>query len=154
MSCVHFIFTSLFTKCWKSTKLAWQICNPHLLKWFLLYLKWCKGQWQTSFSISKHCWKYEIFWLFQLSISGSAIWINPFVGILTIIALWPVAIMFIHLRTTLRTVKIIPKYAMYQVTFGPLMHFCIYKEFILNNNLTLRTQPQMLMVSMLFEVRF
>lgn len=59
--------------------------------------------------------------------------------------------MFMHLRTTLRTLKIIPKYAMYQVTFGPLMHFYMYKEFIMNNNLTLRTHPQMLMVSMLFE---
>lgn len=54
------------------------------------------------------------FWL-QLSITGAAIWINPFVGILTIIALWPVAIMFMHLRTTLQSIKIVPKYAMYQV---------------------------------------
>lgn len=53
--------------------------------------------------------------MFQLSITGAAIWINPFVGILTIIALWPVAIMFMHLRTTLRSIKIVPKYAMYQV---------------------------------------
>ena len=52
---------------------------------------------------------------FQLNITGAAIWINPFVGILTIIALWPVAIMFMHLRLALRTLKIIPKYAMYQV---------------------------------------
>ena len=52
----------------------------------------------------------------QLSITGSAIWINPFVGVLTIIALWPVDIMFMHLRTTLRSLKIIPKYAMYQVS--------------------------------------
>lgn len=50
-----------------------------------------------------------------MSITGSAIWINPFVGILTIIALWPVSIMFMHLRTTLRTLRIVPKYAMYQV---------------------------------------
>ncbi|KAA8580835.1 organic solute transporter subunit alpha [Etheostoma spectabile] len=53
--------------------------------------------------------------LADLSIKGAAIWINPFVGILTIIALWPVAIMFMHLRTALRTIKIIPKYAMYQL---------------------------------------
>jgi len=53
--------------------------------------------------------------MFQLSIRGAAIWINPFVGILTIIALWPVAILFMHLRIALRTLKIIPKYAMYQV---------------------------------------
>ncbi|KAM8731759.1 organic solute transporter subunit alpha [Acanthopagrus schlegelii] len=53
--------------------------------------------------------------LSDLSIYGAAIWINPFVGILTIIALWPVAIMFMHLRVTLRSIKIIPKYAMYQL---------------------------------------
>ncbi|XP_075907250.1 organic solute transporter subunit alpha [Nelusetta ayraudi] len=53
--------------------------------------------------------------LSDLSITGAAIWINPFVGILTIIALWPVAIMFMHLRTALRSIKIIPKYAMYQL---------------------------------------
>jgi len=50
-----------------------------------------------------------------MEITGAAIWINPFVGILTIIALWPVAIMFMHLRTALQTLKIVPKYAMYQV---------------------------------------
>ncbi|XP_029385397.1 organic solute transporter subunit alpha [Echeneis naucrates] len=53
--------------------------------------------------------------LSDLSITGAVMWINPFVGILTIIALWPVAIMFIHLRNTLRKIKIIPKYAMYQL---------------------------------------
>ncbi|XP_054622433.1 organic solute transporter subunit alpha-like isoform X2 [Dunckerocampus dactyliophorus] len=60
-------------------------------------------------------WTNGTFDLADLSITGSAIWINPFVGILTIIALWPVAITFMHLRTTLRTIKIIPKYAMYQL---------------------------------------
>lgn len=53
--------------------------------------------------------------LTDMEITGSAIWINPFVGVLTIIALWPVAIMFMHLRVTLRSIKIIPKYAMYQL---------------------------------------
>ncbi|XP_059183293.1 organic solute transporter subunit alpha [Centropristis striata] len=53
--------------------------------------------------------------LSDLSITGATIWINPFVGILTIIALWPVAIMFMHLKGALRTLKIIPKYAMYQL---------------------------------------
>ncbi|KAM4718210.1 organic solute transporter subunit alpha [Anableps anableps] len=48
-------------------------------------------------------------------ITGASIWINSFVGILTIIALWPVTITFMHLRTTLQTRKIIPKYAMYQL---------------------------------------
>ncbi|TDG97231.1 hypothetical protein EPR50_G00223640 [Perca flavescens] len=60
-------------------------------------------------------WTNGTFDLADLSIKGAAIWINPFVGILTIIALWPVAIMFMHLRTALRTIKIIPKYAMYQL---------------------------------------
>ncbi|XP_033841468.1 organic solute transporter subunit alpha [Periophthalmus magnuspinnatus] len=60
-------------------------------------------------------WTDGTFNLADLTIYGAAIWINPFVGILTITALWPVSIMFMHLRTTLRTLKIIPKYAMYQL---------------------------------------
>ncbi|XP_053198627.1 organic solute transporter subunit alpha-like [Scomber japonicus] len=60
-------------------------------------------------------WTNGTFDLADLNITGAAIWINPFVGILTIIALWPVAIMFMHLRLALRTLKIIPKYAMYQL---------------------------------------
>ncbi|XP_039983572.1 organic solute transporter subunit alpha isoform X2 [Xiphias gladius] len=60
-------------------------------------------------------WTNGTFDLADLKITGAAIWINPLVGILTIIALWPVAIMFMHLRTALRTLKIIPKYAMYQL---------------------------------------
>ncbi|XP_013874241.1 organic solute transporter subunit alpha [Austrofundulus limnaeus] len=48
-------------------------------------------------------------------ITGAAIWINPFVGVLTITALWPVGILFMHLKTTLQTIKIVPKYAMYQL---------------------------------------
>ncbi|XP_060920686.1 organic solute transporter subunit alpha [Labrus mixtus] len=60
-------------------------------------------------------WTNGTFDLADLNITGSAIWINPFVGILTITALWPVAIMFMNLRTALRTLKIIPKYAMYQL---------------------------------------
>ncbi|KAG5268094.1 hypothetical protein AALO_G00208190 [Alosa alosa] len=60
-------------------------------------------------------WTNGNFELTDLNITGAAIWINPFVGVLTIIALWPVAIMFMHVRITLRTLKIIPKYAMYQL---------------------------------------
>ncbi|KAF7661749.1 hypothetical protein LDENG_00253630 [Lucifuga dentata] len=60
-------------------------------------------------------WTNGTFDLTNLEITGATIWINPFVGILTIIALWPVAIMFMHLKTVLRTLKIIPKYAMYQL---------------------------------------
>ncbi|XP_029955585.1 organic solute transporter subunit alpha [Salarias fasciatus] len=60
-------------------------------------------------------WTNGSFNLTDLSIKGAAIWINPFVGVLTIIALWPVAITFMHLKTTLRTLRIVPKYAMYQL---------------------------------------
>ncbi|XP_068438245.1 organic solute transporter subunit alpha [Clinocottus analis] len=60
-------------------------------------------------------WTNGTFDLSDLTISGAAMWINPFVGILTIIALWPVAMTFMHLRVALRTLKIIPKYAMYQL---------------------------------------
>ncbi|XP_051959967.1 organic solute transporter subunit alpha-like [Xyrauchen texanus] len=51
----------------------------------------------------------------NLAITGAAVWINPFLGVLTIIALWPVGIMFSHLKQTLHSCKIIPKYAMYQL---------------------------------------
>ncbi|XP_077100957.1 organic solute transporter subunit alpha [Siphateles boraxobius] len=60
-------------------------------------------------------WTNGNFNLSDVSASGGAIWINSFVGVLTIIALWPVAIMFMHVREALRTLKIIPKYAMYQL---------------------------------------
>ncbi|KAG7317505.1 hypothetical protein KOW79_018540 [Hemibagrus wyckioides] len=60
-------------------------------------------------------WTNKNYDVADMTISGAAIWINPGVGILTIIALWPVAIMFMHVRNTLRSVKIIPKYAMYQL---------------------------------------
>ncbi|XP_017309062.1 organic solute transporter subunit alpha [Ictalurus punctatus] len=60
-------------------------------------------------------WTNKNFDIADMSISGAAIWINPGVGVLTIIALWPVAIMFMHVRNTLRSLKIIPKYAMYQL---------------------------------------
>ncbi|XP_030204528.1 organic solute transporter subunit alpha [Gadus morhua] len=53
--------------------------------------------------------------LTDLEITGAAIWINPLVGVLTNHRLWPVAIMFMHLRVALRSIKIIPKYAMYQL---------------------------------------
>ncbi|KAL7840669.1 hypothetical protein AOLI_G00259920 [Acnodon oligacanthus] len=50
-----------------------------------------------------------------VGMNDTAIWINCGVGVLTIIALWPVGIMFMHVRETLRSVKIVPKYAMYQL---------------------------------------
>ncbi|KAK9527835.1 hypothetical protein VZT92_014360 [Zoarces viviparus] len=60
-------------------------------------------------------WTNGTFNLTDVTFKGVAIWINLFVGMLTITALWPVAITFMHLRTALRTLKIIPKYAMYQL---------------------------------------
>lgn len=52
---------------------------------------------------------------FQLSPKGAAIWISCFIAILTIIALWPVGIMFQQVRVLLNYKKIIPKFALYQV---------------------------------------
>ncbi|XP_066502144.1 organic solute transporter subunit alpha-like isoform X2 [Hoplias malabaricus] len=60
-------------------------------------------------------WTNGNFDLSDLEITGAAIWINPFIGVLTITALWPVGIMFMHIRNTLRSIKFIPKYAMYQL---------------------------------------
>ncbi|XP_072546153.1 organic solute transporter subunit alpha [Salminus brasiliensis] len=60
-------------------------------------------------------WTNDNYDVADLNITGAAIWINPAVGVFTIIALWPVAIMFMHVRNTLRSLKIIPKYAMYQL---------------------------------------
>lgn len=52
---------------------------------------------------------------FQLSPKGAAIWINCFIGVITIIALWPIGIMFQRVRVLLNCKKIIPKFALYQV---------------------------------------
>ncbi|XP_029611059.1 organic solute transporter subunit alpha [Salmo trutta] len=60
-------------------------------------------------------WTNGNFDVTDTAVSGVSIWISLGVGVLTIIALWPVAIMFMHLRTVLRSLKIIPKYAMYQL---------------------------------------
>lgn len=54
--------------------------------------------------------------LFQLEMTGTAIWINPFIGILTIISLWPVAIIFMNVNSHLRSINLVPKYAIYQVS--------------------------------------
>ncbi|KAM9388526.1 organic solute transporter subunit alpha-like [Phaethornis superciliosus] len=59
-------------------------------------------------------WTNGNYILYNLSPKGAAIWINCFNGILTIIALWPVAIMFQQVRTVLTCKKIIPKFALYQ----------------------------------------
>ncbi|XP_069001695.1 organic solute transporter subunit alpha-like [Embiotoca jacksoni] len=60
-------------------------------------------------------WTNGNFDLSDLEITGTAIWINPFIGILTIISLWPVAIMFMNTNSFLRSLRIIPKYALYQL---------------------------------------
>lgn len=96
-------------------------CLPHVpvTRRTLTILKFGSLQFallKTVFTIlSIVLWTNGNFDLSDLTITGTAIWINPFVGVLTIIALWPVAIMFMNLRNTLRSQKIIPKYAMYQL---------------------------------------
>ncbi|XP_039601532.1 organic solute transporter subunit alpha [Polypterus senegalus] len=59
-------------------------------------------------------WTNGNFDAYDLSITCATIWINPFVGILTIIALWPVGIMFKHLAPVLKSKNIIAKYALHQ----------------------------------------
>ncbi|KAK9536678.1 hypothetical protein VZT92_006441 [Zoarces viviparus] len=60
-------------------------------------------------------WTNDNFDLADLEITGTAIWINPFIGVLTIISLWPVAIIFMNTNSFLRDIKIVPKYALYQL---------------------------------------
>lgn len=60
-------------------------------------------------------WTNGNFDLSDLEITGTAIWINPFIGVLTITSLWPVGIMFMNTRTLLRHLRMVPKYAMYQL---------------------------------------
>lgn len=65
--------------------------------------------------VSVVLWTNGNFDLSDLEITGTAIWINPFIGVLTIISLWPVAIVFMNSNSYLRSLNIIPKYAMYQL---------------------------------------
>ncbi|XP_073336111.1 organic solute transporter subunit alpha-like [Pagrus major] len=65
--------------------------------------------------VSVILWTNGNFDLSDLEITGTAIWINPFIGVLTIISLWPVAIIFINTNRFLRSLNMIPKYAMYQL---------------------------------------
>ncbi|XP_054611832.1 organic solute transporter subunit alpha-like isoform X1 [Dunckerocampus dactyliophorus] len=60
-------------------------------------------------------WTNGNFDLSDLEITGTAIWINPFIGVLTITSLWPVAIVFMNTNSFLRGINIVPKYAMYQL---------------------------------------
>ncbi|XP_035398040.1 organic solute transporter subunit alpha-like [Cygnus atratus] len=59
-------------------------------------------------------WTNGNYSLSNLSPEGAAIWISCFVAVLTIIALWPVGIMFQQVRVLLNCKKIIPKFALYQ----------------------------------------
>lgn len=60
-------------------------------------------------------WTNGYFDLSDLEITGTAIWINPFIGVLTITSLWPVAIVFMNTNRFLRNLRMVPKYAMYQL---------------------------------------
>ncbi|KAL1006631.1 hypothetical protein UPYG_G00074700 [Umbra pygmaea] len=60
-------------------------------------------------------WMNGNFDITDVTYTSPAIWISLGLGVLTITALWPVGIIFMHLRITLRSLKIIPKYAMYQL---------------------------------------
>ncbi|XP_038133245.1 organic solute transporter subunit alpha-like isoform X2 [Cyprinodon tularosa] len=67
--------------------------------------------------ISVILWRNAIYDPTNLGIRSATLWINLSVGVLTVISLWPVGIVFMNLNILLRSVKIIPKYAMYQLTF-------------------------------------
>ncbi|KAK7926094.1 hypothetical protein WMY93_008404 [Mugilogobius chulae] len=60
-------------------------------------------------------WTNGNFDLSDLEITGTAIWINPFIGVLTITSLWPVGITFMNTKGLLRHLRMVPKYAMYQL---------------------------------------
>ncbi|XP_008331724.1 organic solute transporter subunit alpha-like isoform X2 [Cynoglossus semilaevis] len=60
-------------------------------------------------------WTNGNFDLSDLEVTGAAIWINPLVGVFTLISLWPVAIVFMNTNGHLRSLNIVPKYAMYQL---------------------------------------
>ncbi|POI23812.1 hypothetical protein CIB84_012440, partial [Bambusicola thoracicus] len=64
--------------------------------------------------LSTVLWTNGNYSLSNLSPKGAAIWISCFIAILTIIALWPVGIMFQQVRVLLNCKKIIPKFALYQ----------------------------------------
>ncbi|NXL89840.1 OSTA protein, partial [Alectura lathami] len=59
-------------------------------------------------------WTNGNYSLSNLSPEGAAIWISCFVAVLTIIALWPVGIMFQQVRILLNCKNIVPKFALYQ----------------------------------------
>ncbi|XP_077361309.1 organic solute transporter subunit alpha-like isoform X2 [Festucalex cinctus] len=95
------------------------LCLPRVPMGMLFLLKLGALQYailKTVLSVlSIVLWTNGNFDLSDLEITGSAIWINPFIGVLTITSLWPVAIVFMNTNHLLRSLNIIPKYAMYQL---------------------------------------
>ncbi|XP_037125055.1 organic solute transporter subunit alpha-like isoform X2 [Syngnathus acus] len=97
------------------------LCLPHvpMSRGMLFLLKLGALQYailKTVLSIlSIILWTNGNFDLSDLEITGTAIWINPFIGVLTIASLWPVAIVFMNTNHLLRQLNIVPKYAMYQL---------------------------------------
>ncbi|XP_030055568.1 organic solute transporter subunit alpha-like [Microcaecilia unicolor] len=96
------------------------LCLPfiHISKRTLFILK--LGTFQFAFLrpvlmfLSVVLWANGNYDLSDLSVNGAAIWINCFIGIITVIALWPVVIMFTQVKVLLSCKKIIPKFALYQ----------------------------------------
>uniref|UniRef100_H2LPX9 Organic solute transporter subunit alpha n=1 Tax=Oryzias latipes TaxID=8090 RepID=H2LPX9_ORYLA len=71
---------------------------------------------KTALSIlSVVLWTNGNFDLADLSITCATIWINPFIGVLLVFSLWPVGVIFMNTKNYLRSVKLIPKYAFYQI---------------------------------------
>ncbi|XP_067896674.1 organic solute transporter subunit alpha-like [Heterodontus francisci] len=62
-------------------------------------------------------WVNGTFSLDDLSASGPAIWINTSLGVSTIVALWPIGIVFNKVKGELKNQKIIPKFTLYQISF-------------------------------------
>ncbi|XP_054899563.1 organic solute transporter subunit alpha-like [Poeciliopsis prolifica] len=97
------------------------VCFPHvpMSRRMLFLLKLGALQYailKTVLSIlSVILWTNGTFNLADLSITGATIWINPFIGVLLVITLWPVGIIFMNTNILMRSLKIIPKYAMYQL---------------------------------------
>ncbi|XP_032889062.1 organic solute transporter subunit alpha-like [Amblyraja radiata] len=62
-------------------------------------------------------WVNGTFSLDDLTPSGPAIWINTSLGVSTILALWPIGIVFNKVKVELKNQKIIPKFTLYQISF-------------------------------------
>ncbi|KAF7251276.1 Organic solute transporter subunit alpha [Varanus komodoensis] len=92
--------------------------NVHINRRTLFLLK--LGTFQFAFLcpvlllLSVVLWTNRNYSLSDLSFSGAAIWINCFIGVLTLIALWPIGIMFQQVRVLLGYKKITPKFVLYQ----------------------------------------